>query len=105
MKNLKMILLISVLIFIAVSLFIVSSKMHKYNDCPRDKETLLREYHDSYSELLSIMKIGEGGKLETLQKQEADKKYKFHAECLKRFGNIVVDKVPTKKPKDDENDK
>ncbi len=105
MKNSKMILIIFILIFATTSLFIIFSKMHKYDDCPREKETLYRLYHDSYSKLLSVMETGEGGKLDTIQKQEADEKYKFYAECMKRFGKIVTDKVPVDKSKDDENDK
>jgi len=68
--------------------FAMSSKSHPYSDCPKDKKALIKLYDESYHQLLAISATGEGGKMDTPQKEEAAKKYAFYAECLKKNTKI-----------------
>ena len=78
--------------------FAMSSKPHIYSDCPKDKKALAKLYDESYHQLLAISATGEGGKMDTPQKEEAAKKYIFYAECLKKDTKIPSDSQNDIKP-------
>ena len=50
-------------------------------ECPKDIKVLRKKYEEAYKKLLAVMGTGEGGKMDTPQKQKAYEVYQFYKNC------------------------